>query len=129
MRITKHHLIFLFICCFAGTTTQADPISRALKLLGKGKHEKVEDLLKKSQRKYPVNAGAHYVWSRLYFDSTFVRSHLDSSHYHIEKALVHEQTPDSLQQWPLENSKLTPPGSAGYKNIKWTAWPLPVPVV
>ena len=106
MRNRKHYLFFLLISCFVGSSLQADPISKALKLLRKGKHAKVESVLKKSQRKHPVNAGAHYVWSKLYYDSTFLRTQLDSAHYHIEEALNQQQITDSLEGWPLEKAKL-----------------------
>lgn len=86
---------------------KGDPISKALKALKKGKHQQVESVLKKSLLKNPVNPGARYAWSLLFFDSAYYHSNLDSAHLFIEQALVDEQQPDSLGGLPLEKSDLT----------------------
>lgn len=85
-----------------------DPISKAIKSLEKGKHEKVETLLNKSLEKYSINPGARYAYSLLYFDSTYTNYNLDSAHRFIEQALLDEQVPDSIDQLlPLGKADLT----------------------
>ncbi len=84
-----------------------DPISKALKALKKGKHQQVESVLEKSLQKNSINPGARYVWSLLFYDSTYNHSNLDSAHLFIEQALLDEQQPDSLDGLLLEKSDLT----------------------
>ncbi len=85
----------------------ADPISSAIKSLDKGKHVKVESTLTKALDKNPVNPGAYYVYSLLYFDSTYVGCNLDSAHISIEFALQQLPLVDSLEGVPLDKAKLT----------------------
>lgn len=103
---SKFYLL-LISTVFLHLYSNADPISRALKALEKGKYEKVERLAEKSLQKNSVNPGARYVFSLLYFDSTYVRYNLDSAHIYIEQALLDEQQPDSLEGMRLEKSDLT----------------------
>ena len=84
-----------------------DPISKALKALKKGKHQQVESVLNKSLQKNPINPGARYAYSLLYFDSTYYKHHLDSAHLFIEQALLDDLQPDSLGGLLLEKSDLT----------------------
>ncbi len=84
-----------------------DPISKALKALKKGKHQQVVSVLNKSLLKSPINSGARYAWSLLFFDSTYTENNLDSAHLHIEQALLDYQQPDSLGGLLLEKSDLT----------------------
>ena len=85
----------------------ADPISKAIKALQKGKHQQVESILDKSLLKFPHNPGAHYAYSLLYFDSTYSYQNLDSAHTYIEQALLETELPDSLEVLPLEKADLT----------------------
>ncbi len=99
--------LLFFLAFLLGPHIYADRVSKALKKLQQGKHEKVEILISKSLEKHPVNAGAHYVLALLYFDSTYHRHHLDSAHYFIELALRQDQSTDSLDGWPLDKSRLS----------------------
>ena len=85
----------------------ADPISKAIKALQKGKHEQVESILNKSLQKYPINPGARYAYSLLFFDSTYVNGNLDSAHVYIEQALNDAQQPDSVEMLSLDKTSLT----------------------
>ena len=85
----------------------ADPISKAIKALQKGKHEQVESILKKSLLKYQINPGARYAYSLLYFDSTYINQNLDSAHIYIEQALNDAQQPDTVEMLPLDKASLT----------------------
>lgn len=85
----------------------ADPISKAIKALKKGKHQQVESMLKKSLLKHTINPGARYAFSLLYFDSTYANQSIDSAHVNIEQALIDEHQPDSLEGLPLEKANLT----------------------
>jgi hypothetical protein len=85
----------------------ADPVSRALKALAKGKHEQVESVLNKSLEKHEINPGARYAYSMLYFDSSYVNYNLDSAHTYIEQALIDAQTPDSLGGLVLAKTSAT----------------------
>lgn len=97
-------LISLF---FVQVNCYADPISKAIKALKKGKHEQVQSLLIKSIQRNSINPGARYAFSLLYFDSTYTHQNLDSAHIYIEQALIDEQQPDSLEGLSLEKSGLT----------------------
>lgn len=84
-----------------------DRVNKALKLLNKGKYEKARVLIAKSLEKFPINAPANYALAMLFYDSTYHKHDLDSSHYFIELALVQEQTVPGHEMWPLEKSSLT----------------------
>ncbi len=96
-------LIFLLMA----SPTFGDRIAKAIRALQKGKYQQVEHLVSKSLEKNQINAGAHYVLALLYFDTTYQRYHLDSSHYFIELALSQEQLSDSIDSWPLSKTPLT----------------------
>ncbi len=97
-------LVFLLL---SYTDCFADPVSRALKALAKGKHQQVESVLNKSLEKYSINPGARYAYSMLYLDSTYTNYNLDSAHFFIEQALVDAQAPDSLGGLMLAKTSAT----------------------
>ncbi|GJM28226.1 MAG: hypothetical protein DHS20C17_08610 [Cyclobacteriaceae bacterium] len=99
--------LLLILLFFFQADGFCDPISSALKSLKKGKYLKVESTLAKSVQKNPVNPGAYYVYSLLYFDSTYTGHHLDSAHLFIERALKEIPLVDSLEGIPLEKASLT----------------------
>lgn len=107
MVMSSRLYLLLILIFFAYVDCLADPVSRALKALKKGKHQQVETVLNKSLEKHPVNPGARYAYSLLYFDSTYVNHNLDSAHRFIEQAFIDQQAPDSLEGFPLEKTGLT----------------------
>ena len=103
---SKYYLLLIPLF-FVQMDCLADPISKAIKALNKGKHQQVETILNKSLVKHPINPGARYAFSLLYFDSTYANRNLDSAHWFIEQALIDEQQPDSLEGLPLVKADLT----------------------
>ena len=67
----------------------------------------MESVLTKSLLKNPINPGARYAWSLLYYDTAYYNHHLDSAHSFIEHALKDAALPDSLGGLALEKSGLT----------------------
>jgi hypothetical protein len=106
MMSSKLYLL-LVLLFFAYPDCFGDPVSKALKALEKGKHQKVKSVLNKSLEKFPVNPGARFAYSLLYFDSTYVNHNLDSAHIFIEQAFLDQQALDSLEGFPLEKTGLT----------------------
>lgn len=67
---------------------EAGPIKSALKLLEKGKFEKLEKRLQKMLQKDSVHTGARYVYSKLFVDSSYRHYSIDTAYIFIVQAIA-----------------------------------------
>jgi hypothetical protein len=77
----RSFLIILFLLC--SLSVEAGNFKRVLRLLEKGKYERVYDQIHKSLNKTIINPGANYVLSVLYLSVDYPDYNLDSAWDHI----------------------------------------------